>query len=384
MEILKISKEKDFFTLKERWDELVIDTGFENIFLTWEWMYNWWKIFKVKKDELFILLGLKKKKILGIAPFYRKRGFLKSIHFLGTGIAASDFLFFIVKKENEITFLETIKRYLLARRNQWDLLFLEGVSVENGKLVRHLKARKWKVRTLQNYSCFYLPLYSPFEDFEQTIKRNLIRNIKRRRKRLTQIGVVQWKELIHFQDPDLFSLFEEMMLLYQKRWSSLQNGAQNKILNNRLFLKFMKNITEEFYKRQWLSINFLTINGRSIAASYNFKFNKKIFSYMLCFDPKYKTYGPGFICLWESLRFYINAGYKIFEFLRGDERYKLQWTDRNRKEQDILIIKMSLKGILFLFYTNLHGLLKYIFKKYFFQILIELRKRLKITSWVNK
>jgi len=161
---------------------------------------------------------------------------------------------------------------------------------------------------------------------------------------------------------DLLSNLDIVVSLHQKRWEQL-GGRVSGIFSNKLMLKFLRTITEEFHKNGWVIIFCLFINGKSIAAGYRFKFNQKIWCYLVGMDPDYKKYTPGLLFTWESLRLCFSQGFREYDFLRGEETYKSFWTDKYRKEYDILIIRPGIKGSLFLFCTSTSKYVKTIFKK---------------------
>ena len=365
MKIRKISKEEDFFKLKESWNTLLFESGAGNIFLTWEWMYNWWKVFKRKNDELFILLGTENAEISGIAPCYISNGFYKKICFLGSGRVCSEYLSFIVSQKDSISFLTGICEYLNNNSDKWNLLYLEALKPDD-KVVSLLKdcvnSKKWKWITLKEHISFYLPLLPSLEELRQAMSHSLIKKLLARKRKLSCQCRVECKELKPSNYKDLSSNFDIVFSLHQKRWQSLESKSGG-VFNNKRMVKFLRRVTEEFYKNDRLSIYCLTLDGKPIAADYNLKFGRKIWCYTGGFEPLYKYYSPGSICFWESLQFYINNGYQEYDFLRGDETYKNRWTDKSRKECDILITKAGIKGSLFLLGNSFSKLAKNILKK---------------------
>lgn len=365
MEIKRISKEEDFFKLKDNWNSLLQESGSENIFLTWEWLYNWWNVFKQKNDELFILLGSEGSKIVGIAPFYISNNRYKEIHFLATGIVCSEYLSFIVTKENRKNFSIEVFEYLSKNSDSWDLLYLESLSSDDA-LIGFIKSgqtklKKWRWSVLKEHICFYLPLLSSIED-TKTIMNRPGKKIEYRKRRLSREGETVCTELNYVEAKELSYCFETVVNLHQKRWQGL-GCAIGGIFSNKLMLDFLRIITEEFHKKGWLSIFCLLFDKEPIACGYNFKFGKKIWHYTSGYDPLYKKHSPGLICFLEMIDFYIKQGYQAFDFLRGGESYKNEWTDKFRKEYDILITKSDLKGICFLFYYKLWMFVKNIGKK---------------------
>ena len=69
-----ISITEDFILLKEKWNLLLSVSSADNFFLRWEWLWNWWEVFRTSNMELCILLIEKENgEVVGIAPFYLKR-----------------------------------------------------------------------------------------------------------------------------------------------------------------------------------------------------------------------------------------------------------------------------------------------------------------------
>ena len=53
--------------LKERWNDLLVQSTFPNIFLTWEWITTWWKWFGTKR-RLTLAIATEGNVIVGITP----------------------------------------------------------------------------------------------------------------------------------------------------------------------------------------------------------------------------------------------------------------------------------------------------------------------------
>ncbi len=364
MRIVKVSKEDEFLRLKEQWNFLLSASGLNNIFLTWEWLYSWWKVFKGKNDELFIVVGMEGTEISAIAPCYINKGFYKKICFLGSGIACSEYLSLIVSQEDRVPFVYGICEYLNVNRNEWDLISFEALR-SNDEVIVLLKdcidSKKWRWMISREQACPYLPL-STLEELKKIMSSSLIKNMLTGKRRLSSKGRVEYKELSCPDQKEALSNYDIVVSLHQKRWQTLKDKTGG-IFSNELMLEFLRIVTGEFSKNGWLSIVCLTFDGKPVAAEYNFKFNNKVWGYVKGYDPSYKYYTPGLICLWESLQFYIDSGYREFDFLRGGEGYKNTSTDKFHIELDILITKKNLKCFLFLVDLSFKNSIKKCLKK---------------------
>ena len=63
----KISQESEFSNLQTTWNNLLKQSDADNPFLTWEWLYSWWKFYG-DKSELMILVVREDDKTVALAP----------------------------------------------------------------------------------------------------------------------------------------------------------------------------------------------------------------------------------------------------------------------------------------------------------------------------
>ena len=73
LKITTINTTEDFLNLREEWNSLLAQSENNNIFLKWEWLYNWWKAYDCDINQLFIITVRNNNQLLGIAPFYDKK-----------------------------------------------------------------------------------------------------------------------------------------------------------------------------------------------------------------------------------------------------------------------------------------------------------------------
>jgi CelD/BcsL family acetyltransferase involved in cellulose biosynthesis len=94
----------------------------------------------------------------------------------------------------------------------------------------------------------------------------------------------------------------------------------------------------------WLSLRFLTQDEKVIAASYNFEFAGRVFSYQKGFDPEWERYGPGSVLMYELIREAFANQRLEYNFLQGNESYKSVWARDYRTLSSVNIYNNSLLG----------------------------------------
>src|SRR4030042_5175051 len=92
-------------SLANKWNDLLSQSESDNIFLTWEWVFNWWQVYGNRKELRVLVVRDHHEDIVAIAPFYvHVQKFFNSlsvneVRFLGTGEDVSpDYLDFIIRK----------------------------------------------------------------------------------------------------------------------------------------------------------------------------------------------------------------------------------------------------------------------------------------------
>jgi len=86
-----------FNSLEDAWNLLYEDNHNAPIFLSWDWMFTWWEVYRHSiSSQLFILCVYENNKLIGIAPFHLLNSFPKSliqgrtITFIGSGESSKD------------------------------------------------------------------------------------------------------------------------------------------------------------------------------------------------------------------------------------------------------------------------------------------------------
>jgi CelD/BcsL family acetyltransferase involved in cellulose biosynthesis len=87
---------------------------------------------------------------------------------------------------------------------------------------------------------------------------------------------------------------------------------------------FFRRIADDFLARGCLRLDLLEDRGRPLAATLGFQSARTFYLYNMAFDPADRALSPGLVLLSRLLRRAIGDGLERFDFMRGDERYKLE------------------------------------------------------------
>lgn len=124
--------------------------------------------------------------------------------------------------------------------------------------------------------------------------------------------------------------------LHEKRWAS--KGKSGAFASDTV-RDFHRDLAKRLAEKGWLALLFLTVDGAAVAAEYSFDYRQKRYFYHGGFDPRFAAYGVRTLLHLKSLEMCIAAGFREYDFLRGDEKYKLRWDSQMRKNLEISVVR---------------------------------------------
>lgn len=350
--ILKVREITDFDCLREQWNRLLKGNLVgDNVFLTWDWLFTWWNHFGEQRKPLILAIE-DNSEILALAPLmlskYNLPGFgtLKKIEFIGT--RHSDYNNFIVLNQ-EKECLKLITNYLSDIVADWDWIeFKEIPETSENKyyLERLLSGVPSKLRMKKRFcnKCPYITLPNSFDDLMSGLTKNMRQNLNKYLRRINAKHNVELKKY----DEAGFSVKEAMLVfikLHENRWTL--KGHDGAFKNDNAFRDFHMSIAERFADNNWLGLYFLMVDDEPVSAQYTFEYSQKVYYYLAGFNPQYANYSVGNLTIMFLLKRCIASGFKEYDLMRGDEQYKMLWTNTYRTTSEIRFIR---KGLLSSFY----------------------------------
>lgn len=341
--IRKVTDTSEFESLREVWDELLEKSPDRNIYLTWEWLFTWWNYWAEGK-ELNIFLIEKGGKPIGAAPLMKSRygkGPLRFSLLESIGMPMSDY--------GGIILTDYKKEAMLALMN-----YLEREAVDDNTVVRlsqipedsdvFLLIEQLCPSSLSSMFigkraiCLspYLPLTTTWDEYFHSHSRKRRGNLRRALKQLKQKYDVNYERYNAVNEAEYG--VDKFLELKQKR---LENKKMKGIWYSQRTRGFYTDIANVFARRGWLDLSFLTADGKPLSAVYGFRYDGRFYYTNTAFDPEYSEYSPGNLHIMYLIEDMFGNGLREFDFLRGDETYKLMWTKVARSNFEVMIIRRT-------------------------------------------
>ncbi|MDP1853770.1 MAG: GNAT family N-acetyltransferase [Candidatus Omnitrophota bacterium] len=343
-----------FSHLREEWDNLLDNSSADNIFLTWEWQFNWWKAFSGGKKLHIILARNETGELMGIAPLYIARKKIinlipyNELKFIGTGNeTTSEYLDFICYKGNEEDVLIALLKLSSNGLATAHILFLSDM-LEDSQSKNHILGyiNKNGFSYLIKEERPFCPTIKPSSNWEayvQGLPKFMRRNLRSSVRKLEQSFKV---EVAKFDDiRNANGAFEHFQRLYADRRN--QKNEKNKYISES-YKNFQENTMKSLSEKKWLYLCFLSLNNVMVAAQYCFRYKDKLYFYQNGADNNYAKLNVSQNLIGYIVKEAHENGITECDLLRGEEWYKMRWANGLRKKIRVIISSGSYRGNLYI------------------------------------
>ena len=335
-----------FERLASAWDDLLDRSRSRSVFLSWGWLFAWWTQFGASRELRLILVRDATDRLVGIAPLLIGReglwGTLRVVRFLGTEAVSSDYLDFIVDPFHEREVVASIWETLASSASSWDWIRLTDLledSVAMGPARAVATAQGFASDVAVGQTCPYMALPGNRDGYWKALKVGMRNNVRRKMKQLEAVGAVF--ETTEAAD-DMPTALEEFYRIHVLRWKS--KGLSGNFYDARV-RAFHAQVAAHLAPRGEMRLHWLRVGGRAIAVIYALEYKGVLSDYQTGFDPAppdpsipATKYSPGVVLIARCLEDAIDRRLTEFDFLRGPEPYKFEWTRNHRRTFELTLV----------------------------------------------
>jgi CelD/BcsL family acetyltransferase involved in cellulose biosynthesis len=332
LQVTEISDVDQFFELETEWKQLVDKSKNDNIFLTWEYLSTYYKYFGNGK-QLRLLVIKDNGKFVAIAPLRQSHYNLGVFGYtviepLGEG---ADYTGLILTERQPECFWHFIN--FLTQKNDWDFINLFNIPGTSPipKFLTPRASRSPKIDVSIGKKCPFISVSGSFQGFMQSLDTNFRKDLRRCQRNLeNDYGKIELKKQDAFSTVD--DAMDRFVALHQERWCSKVGKG---IFETKQILEFHKKIANKFAENGWLALYFLTVKDVPISAQYCLEYKNKIFYALSGFSKEYSKYSPGNILTLKIIEECFKKQVSEFDFMKGEEAYKFNWTKEYRNNLGI-------------------------------------------------
>jgi CelD/BcsL family acetyltransferase involved in cellulose biosynthesis len=316
MQVQVINTIQQFANLKKTWDRLYAADPNATIFVSWAWLRGWienlnapWLVLCTRPD--------KNSPYVGFLPLFQKNVGKSKIHLFRElhmgGNPWSDHTGFVCEPAHEENAIKSLTTYM-QHRMKWEWFHMANVfDPRLNFFLKHFSSKRFDIQESDSTSCPYLTLPETWDRYlEGTLGPNMRRSI---RKSLRNMDKLPNFHITCHQNGDFESNVETLCRL---SW-----GPRPEVISwrFRMVLPRLHFCSEE--GSLWLKIFWDGQTPISALAGFIDRQKKTFSAFNTGYDSRYSKLSPGTAIIAYSIRDAIQSGFKVYDFLRGSEAYKV-------------------------------------------------------------
>jgi CelD/BcsL family acetyltransferase involved in cellulose biosynthesis len=314
--VIGLERQDSLTAITDEWDALVSFVG-ASPFCAPGWFDAWWKAFGSGRLDVFTLR--RDGELLAVLPVAERHGMRRALTNWHT-------------PELEIPAVESaarralLRRVLKSKRSSLQLAMLTAGSEDAHDFATVASEEGLRVlpRTIEHSP--YVRLEGDYEDYERTLAQRRRSELRRRRRRLAERGVLTFE--VETGEERLDELLDEGFAVEGSGWKTEQGTA---ILSRPETETFYRLVAGWAAPRGSLRLAFLRLDGRPIAFHFTIEEGSSAYQLKGGYDREFRELAPGQLLVQDMIRWAFGRGLQTYEFLGADEAFKLDWTASLRK-----------------------------------------------------
>lgn len=322
-----IDDETRFAALEPEWNQLVDASASRNIFLTWEWVSLWWRIYGAGSRLHVLAARNEAGALVGLAPLKRRRvrvfgvPIVEVVEFLGTGSDVTpERLDFIVRQGEDASAGPALVDALFdgAGPHGFDLRPFASTSPVLPFLRRRLRQRGPAGREVADSACPVMTLPATRSAFLESRSKNYRKKMGEYQRRSARDYGARVR--LSATPDDVRRDMDALVRLHRKRWEE-----KTRSFKTERYIEFHQEFAQRLLARGWIRLFVLESPTAPLAVLYCFAYGDRYYYYQAGRDPEYAKHRVGLVVMHHAMEQAIDEHFPYFDFLSGREDYKYMW-----------------------------------------------------------
>jgi CelD/BcsL family acetyltransferase involved in cellulose biosynthesis len=222
----------------------------------------------------------------------------------------------------------------------WQVVILSNLAPNPGHTLRLCDAiarRGHMLRRRALWSCPYLELADDWDRYLASLTPTRRQTLRRKERNLQRDHAAT---VTDYGADRLDEGWSHLMTLHERRWEDSGGGA----FQHDGAVRLQRRFAGELAARGQLWLTTLDLDGAPAAAWYGFAWGDTVYFYQGGRDPRWERESVGLVLMGTMIRRAIERGYRRFDFLRGEDPYKRQWTSTERFTEEITVFRRGWRG----------------------------------------
>ncbi|MGC3996082.1 MAG: GNAT family N-acetyltransferase [Anaeromyxobacter sp.] len=327
--------------LGPEWRALFAAAGEPCPFLSHEWLHAWWRHLGARRALWLLEARDGAGALAGVLALSASPGLpgARRWRLLGNGLTGADGLDVLARPQDAAEVRAALARALLGGEG-WDVLDLEDLPCGSPSVAALLDAaglRGARAEVLRRFSC---PGFALRGDYASHLRRVRRRETLGRRVRwlARQPGFAVEVASTAAEAPEAM---EDFLRLHRLRWA-VEGGSYG--IPAGPPEAFHRAVAPALAARGWLRLYRLRVGGAAVAAVYGLELGRRFYYYQSGYNPAWSARSPGAVLVARTVEDAYARGLTDYDFLRGEEPYKLDWTADRRETCAVRLRAPSLRA----------------------------------------
>lgn len=307
------------------WEAVADRTG-ASPFVRRGWVRPWQEAFG--RTHLVLLAAFRGDLMVGAMPLHHHDGVLSS----PTNWHTPEYAVIAEDPGVEAALIEAL---VVRNGRRVELGFVHDDLLQ--KVVEQAASRGQRViaRTLERGP--YIDLHQSWDEYLDRRDRHMRAEIRRRRRRLEELGDVT---LAVLEQPT----FADLEDFFQVEASGWKAGNGTAISTEPPTRRFYEDVAAWAGSRGWLRLALLRLDKQPVAGDFCIEFGGAHYLLKTGFEVDLRRYGPGKLLRHEMVARAFREGLDRYEFLGVDDAWKMEWTDTVRPVSRVQTFGPSVTG----------------------------------------
>ena len=342
-----LTSTEEFARLAPEWNRLHARAAAASVFNSWLFQYQWWQVYGAGQP-LRILAALERGETVGLLALYIQKVVMlgvpvRVLRFVGSGgDTHPDDLGPVLAPGREHAAASKLARAAL-RLSGFDVTVLSDIDPAS-VFAQALEEAAAEARraSLSEVSerIAYIDLPGSWPEFLKSMSSDRRTRLKKARRQCEAAHALRF--FVWNDAGGLDTAIDRLVELHRKRWS--EAGGSGSFAGAE-YIEFHRQTMKSAFARGWLRLYCLELDGAIAAVTYCYRFRNRIFLMQAGFDPELAKSNPGKVLLGCALEHAIGEGNEVFDFLKGEHRYKDQLATGHRATRGVRVFRNTLGGI---------------------------------------
>lgn len=327
--------------VEEDWNRLSKTAPLPNVFVTCGWFRAWNQHFAGKdhdgRRQPQVLILKRDGAVAGISPLIHRRAsrlglVVRKVEFLESPADYND----LVVGEDPAGQTAAIVEFLGHTQGEWDLVDLRNLR-ETGNVKAQLESALSRTgliyRILPEARCPYVTIDADWSGMVSKLSRANRRTLRNQQYRLERMRAEGLRVRIIENPQDEPGLLEKLVAV-----------ESQKRIGGRLMPPFLARYPEVFQSlfdtlgpRGWIYVALMELGDRPLAWQLGFRCGNRLWDFSTAYDRSFSQLSPGTMLVPAILDYGFSHGYSEYDFLRGEEPYKMRWSTGSQQTFRLLI-----------------------------------------------